>query len=140
MTRDILGTLAILLSTLPAWSLSKLLQVADENVEQSLEDLHAILNILVDPTQPLRLHHPSFRDFLLKKVRCDANFWVDEKQAHQKLLDGCIWLMVTSLKQDICGAGAPDMLAAGMLAADMERSQVEQSLPPELQYAYLYWI
>jgi hypothetical protein len=140
MTREILGTVAILLSTLPAWSLSKLLQVADENVEQSLEDLHAILNIPVDPTQPLRLHHPSFRDFLLNKDRCDANFWVDEKQAHQKLLDGCIRLMATSLKQDICGAGAPDMLAAGMLAADMERSQVEQSLPPELQYACLYWI
>jgi hypothetical protein len=42
---------------------------------------------------------------------------------------------MASLKQDICGAGAP-----GMLAADMERSQVEQSLPLELQYACLYWV
>jgi len=126
----ILGSVVVLLSPLSTLSLSWLLQSADDWVGQALGDLHAILNIPEDPAQLLRLHHPSFRDFLLNKDRCDANFWVDEKQAHQKLLDGCIQLMTTSLKQDICGAGAP-----GMLAAHMERS-----LSLELQYACLYWI
>ncbi|KAF2866233.1 hypothetical protein BDV95DRAFT_599236 [Massariosphaeria phaeospora] len=51
--------------------LNKLLQSADEEVRQALADLHAILNIPVDLAQPLRLHHPSFRDFLLDKKRCD---------------------------------------------------------------------
>jgi hypothetical protein len=46
---------------------------------QLLTDLHAILDISKDQIRPLRLHHPSFRDFLLEKERCrDLNFWVEE--------------------------------------------------------------
>jgi hypothetical protein len=43
--------------------------------------------------------------------------------------------MSTSLKKDICGLCAP-----GVLMTDIESSQVEQCLPPEVQYACLYWI
>src|SRR5437667_12486652 len=43
--------------------------------------------------------------------------------------------MSTFLKQDICGLSAP-----GILATNVESSQVEQCLSPELQYACLYWI
>jgi hypothetical protein len=41
-----------------------------EDVDQTLEDLYAILDIPEDRTRPIRLHHPSFRDFLLDKTRC----------------------------------------------------------------------
>lgn len=99
-----------------------------------LKDLHDTLNIPTNHTRPLRPHHPSFRDFLLDKERCgDPNFWVDEKQAHRTLATRCIKLMSTSLKQDICGIDAPNMLAT-----DIKSTQVEQSLPPEIQYACLY--
>ena len=47
----------------------------------------------------------------------------------------CIQLMSESLKQDICRLDAP-----GALVADIDSSRVERSLPPELQYACLYWI
>lgn len=74
----------------------------EENVEQRLEDLHAILDIPNDHTRPLHLHHPSFRGFLVNKERCgDPNFWIDEEQAHQRLADKSIQLMANSLKQDI---------------------------------------
>jgi hypothetical protein len=43
--------------------------------------------------------------------------------------------MSTSLKQDVCGQEAP-----GTLVADIESSQIEQCLPPEVRYACLYWI
>ena len=42
--------------------------------------------------------------------------------------------MSTSLKQDICGVDAP-----GVLVTDVEGSRLEQCLPPEVQYACLYW-
>jgi len=116
--------------------LSGLLRIQKEDIDETLEDLHAILDIPKDQIRPLRLHHPSFRDFLLEKERCgDLNFWVDERQAHQKLADNCIRLMATSLKQDICGVDAP-----GMLVADVESSQVEYFLPSEVRYACLYWV
>jgi hypothetical protein len=43
--------------------------------------------------------------------------------------------MSISLKQDICGIDTP-----GFLVADIERDQVEQCLPLEVQYACLYWV
>jgi hypothetical protein len=134
MLKSLLGSIVTLLSPLSIQSLSKLLGTSLDEVDQTLHDLHAILDIPKDSSCPLRLHHPSFRDFLLEKTRC-KEFWVDEKQAHQALADSCIKLMLTSLKQDICGVDNP-----GMLVADIERSKVQQSLPPAVQYACRYWI
>lgn len=55
----------VLRSPLSAFSLNRLLHLPKEVVDQTLEDLYAILDIPEDQTSPLRLHHPSFRDFLL---------------------------------------------------------------------------
>ncbi|KAA6414974.1 MAG: hypothetical protein FRX48_01725 [Lasallia pustulata] len=136
MLRDILGSIVTLLSSLSIHSLSRLLNCQSEEVDDCLEDLHAILDISRDHTRLLRLHHPSFRDFLLKKDRCnDSNFWVDEKPANETLAARCIQLMSTSLKEDICGVTIP-----GTLVADIQRSRVEQFLPLEVQYACLHWV
>ncbi|KAH8585299.1 quinon protein alcohol dehydrogenase-like superfamily [Bisporella sp. PMI_857] len=134
--RHILGSIAVLFSPLSAHSLSRLLRVTKEDIDQTLEDLHSVLDVPKNQNRPLRLHHPSFRDFLLNNNRCkDPNFWVDEKQAHQTLTNSCIHLMSTFLKQDICSFNTP-----GVLVSDAESSRVERSLPPEVQYACLYWI
>jgi hypothetical protein len=134
--RHILGSIVVLFSPLSADSLSRLLHVTKHDVNQTLEDLHAILDIPGDNARSLLLHHPSFRDFLLGKDRCgDPKFWVDEKQAHRTLADSCMRLMSTSLKQDICGLNA-----SGVLFTDVESSRVDERLPPEVQYACLYWV
>jgi hypothetical protein len=101
-----LGSIVVLLSPLSASLLSTLLDLPKEDVDQTFEDLHAILNIPDDQTRPLRLHHPSLCDFLLNKDRC-GEFWVDEKEAHQKLAARCIQLMSQTLKKDICELYAP---------------------------------
>jgi len=136
MLRQLLGCIVNLSSPLSACSLSRLLCIAKGGINQTLDDLHSILEVPKDQTRPLRLHHPSFRDFLLDQQRCgDLNFWVEKRQAHQTLAENCIRLMSTSLKQDICGLDAP-----GVLIAEVESSRVEQCLPPEVQYACLYWV
>ncbi|KAF2176113.1 hypothetical protein K469DRAFT_700434 [Zopfia rhizophila CBS 207.26] len=136
MLRDILGSIVALFSPLSVECLSRLLRITKQRVDRMLKDLHAVLDISMDQSQPLRLHHPSFRDFLLDKRRCsDSNFWVNEKQAHRTLAASCIRLMSTLLKQDIRGVDAP-----GVLITSIDSSQVQQCLPPELQYACLYWI
>jgi hypothetical protein len=134
--RKILGNIVVLFSPLSAMSLSELIHVKKQDIDQTLEDIHAILDIPKDQTRSLRLHHPSFRDFILTKERCnDLNFWVDEKQAHQALTYDCIQLMSTSLQQDVCRLDAP-----GTLVTSVESSRVEQCLPLEVQYACLYWV
>ena len=132
--RKILGSIAFLLSPLPAASLAKVIGISGTQVTQTLEKLQAILDVPKDVADFLRLHHPSFRDFLVNEGRC-GEFWVDEKEAHQNLAAGCIQLMSQTLKKDIC-----EMHAPGSQASQVESSWIEKCLPPEVQYACLYWL
>jgi hypothetical protein len=140
--RYVLGSLVLLLSPLSAPSLGTLLPfgdlVSEDDVEDVLQGLHAILDIPESPDEPLRLHHPSFRDFLLNKNRCrDANFWVDEISTHEKLASRCLELMSApnGLRQDMCSLSDPCTLRS-----EIEEEMVTSSLPPELQYACRYWV
>lgn len=136
LLRNTLGTIVILYLQLSKLSLSRLLNTEVNTIDQALNDLHSVLDISDDQSKLLRLHHPSFRDYLLNKDRCkDADLWVDEKQAHQELARNCIRLMSSSLKQDVCGVDTP-----GTGTADIESERLEQCLPPEVRYACLYWI
>jgi hypothetical protein len=137
MVREVLGSIVVLFSPLSVTSLSNLLSKSEKEVTWTTKDLHALLDVPKDATHALRLHHPSFREFLLSSQRCcDSYFWVDEKQAHRALLDSCLRLLSQSLKKpDICELNAP-----GMLAAKVESDRVEQCIPPELQYACRYWV
>lgn len=134
MLKLTLGSVVVLLSPLSTVSLGRLLHVPREELDRTFEDLYAILDIPEEPTRPLRLHHPSFRDFLLGKDRC-GDFWVDEKRAHQILAAGCIQLMSKTLKKDICEMNTP-----GSQASQVESSWIKKCLPPEVQYACLYWV
>jgi len=70
-----LGSIVVLLSPLSTYSLRTLLRISEEDINETLEDLHAILDILKDRICLLYLRHLSFRDFLLSKGRCtDLNF------------------------------------------------------------------
>ena len=134
--RTTLGTIVILFSPLSLLSLARLLRMPPQNVGQTLDDLHSILDIPEDQSLPIRLHHPSFRDFLLDKERCsDSQLLVDEKKAHGALADACIQLMSERLGRDICG-----LRSHGTLATEIQQDTVTQRLPIELQYACRYWV
>ena len=134
MLKHTLGSVVVLLSPLSTSSLSRLLHLPREDVDRTFEDLYAILDIPEDPSRPLHIHHPSFRDFFLNKDRCGV-FWVDEKKAHQIVAAGCIELMSQTLKKDIC-----EMHAPRSQASQVESSWIEKYLLPKVQYACLYWI
>jgi hypothetical protein len=72
--RDVLGSSVTLFSPLSIEALSNVLLFQKRRVNRMLRYLHAILAIPTNNTQPLRLHHPSFRDFLLDKDRCSDIF------------------------------------------------------------------
>jgi hypothetical protein len=131
--RRILGSIAILFSPLSAASLAKVISISGTQVTQTLERLPAILDV-PKVVGLLRLHHPSFRDFLLNKDRC-GDFWVDEKEVHQILATGCIQLMSQTLKKDVC-----EMHTPGSQASQVDSSRLQKCFPPEVQYVYLYWV
>jgi hypothetical protein len=134
--KSCLGTITILFSPLSVVSLARLLQIKERDMAQTLDDLHSILEVPTDQHYPIRLHHPSFRDFLLDDKRClDQRFWVEEMKAHRALAKSCLRLMSDNLKNDIC-----DLQVPGILASEVGGSRVEQCLSVDLQYACRYWV
>ena len=134
--RRIVGAIVILFSPLSTEALSKLLNIPRQDINQTLDDLHSVLEVPEIQAHSIRLLHPSFRDFLLAKERCqDPQLWVDEKEAHGALADSCLRLMSDKLERDICSLRAP-----GALAKDVQANRIEECLPAELQYACRYWV
>ncbi|CRG92733.1 putative WD repeat-containing protein alr3466 [Talaromyces islandicus] len=135
LLRYVLGSIVVLFSQLPMDSVATLLGLTGQDIYGTLKDLHSILAIPDKAHLSLRLHHPSLRNFLLDEQRCaNPNLHVNEKDAHRWLLISCIRLMSVALKKDICGLHAP-----GTSVETVPNHQIEQCLPPELQYACLYW-
>ena len=136
MLREALGAIVTLFSPLPASSLARMLHIPKQNNDAMLGGLHSILDIPKDPTRPVRLHHPSLRDFLLNSQRCgDRHFWVDEKKAHEALANHCMRIMSKKLQRDIHGLWDP-----GTRAAQVPPDNLARCLPAELQYACRYWV
>jgi hypothetical protein len=136
LLRQILGAIVVLSSPLPLESLCKLLQLRLQSTGYMLGNLHAILDIPNDLGCSNRLHHPSFRDFLLNKRRCrDLIFWVDEQRAHHDIAHACLHLMRSTLREDIC-----DLKTYGTSFDEVVETQLQQSLSPEVTYACLFWV
>ena len=78
----------------------------------------------------------ALRESLIHKERCgDPHFWIDEKQAHQTIVNKTLYLMTKSLKQDICSLDTQ-----GVCVTEIDSSRVRQYLPQEIQYVCLFWI
>ncbi|KAK3299885.1 WD40-repeat-containing domain protein [Chaetomium fimeti] len=134
--REVLGSIVVLAAPLSMLSLASLLGMPLSDIKETLLDLHTIFHIPSQPTWPIRLHHPTFRDFLLDEERCgDLDFSVNEKQAHRDLAEGCLRVMSKMLKRDICELGSP-----GTLVKDVDAERVRRHIPDHLQYACLYWV
>ncbi|KAH8782169.1 hypothetical protein BGZ57DRAFT_886496 [Hyaloscypha finlandica] len=132
------GSIVILASPLSATSLDRLLGVPEGTVDSRTDLLHSVLSIPSRPDHPIRLLHLSFRDFLVDTEKRETNpFWVDEKDAHNKLATRCLKLLSTgeNLKKDICNLRTPERPRA-----DVDKQTIASHLPSDIQYACQYWV
>jgi hypothetical protein len=133
--RYIVGSIVILESPLSICALANLLDKPQALIEHRLDMLHSVLSVPLLPTQPVRLLHLSFRDFLVDPRKEGRHrFRVDEKGAHQQLASSCIRIMNASLRQDICSLTDP-----GTLVSTVAEQRIKETLPAELQYACRFW-
>ena len=130
------GLIVVLFDVLPAIALANLLSLSAKEVNLCLDSLHSLLNVPQDPESPIRLLHPSFRDYLLKPSRCQNTlFQIEERTAHEALFTCCLQVMFDGLHRDLCRLESP-----GTLALQVDRSRVENQLPKHLRYACTYWV
>jgi hypothetical protein len=134
--RLVLGAITVLFSTLSAKALGELLDVSTLKVLQTIAKLHSILDVPDNIISPLRLHHDSFRHFLVDERRCkDHQLVVSVREAHASVATGCIKVMRSTLREDICSQRAP-----GVLLSDIDEDLVKGCLSEQIRYACLYWV
>lgn len=134
--QQIVGTIILLEAPLTVSALSKLIDVAPKSIYHRLEVLRSVLNYPETAESRIRLFHLSFRDFLLDPEKEGINrFWVDEKQSHGRIAAGCLRILKSSLKEDICGLVAP-----GTARSEVTASRVSSNISLDLEYACRYWV
>ena len=136
---QVLGSIVLLVTPLSAMTLAGLLNMPLDDINYSLQRLHAVLNIPKDPVAPLEILHKSFSDFLLGQegMGTDA-FRVDASETHAMLASKCIERMKKKdigLQKDIC-----KLRNNGMPRAEIDESIIQKFILPDLKYACLNWI
>ncbi|KPA35358.1 vegetative incompatibility protein het-e-1, partial [Fusarium langsethiae] len=131
----IVGSIVTLANPLSVTALSRLINVRPDIVDERLDALHSVLSIPLERTMPVRLLHLSFRDYLIDPGnRETVEFWVDEKVTHRNLAKHCLRVMRNALHENICGLSFP-----GTRRSTIDSSELEERIPPQLQYACLNW-
>jgi hypothetical protein len=135
--RKIVGAIILLQNPLPIPALARLLEHDVIDLEGALSPLHSLLEIPSDRDQPVRLFHPSFRDFLLSEERCqDTRFAVPEGPTHAHLALYCLKIMHEHLKRNICDI--TDVTVLNSEIPDLE-SRLQKCISPGLLYACQHW-
>lgn len=135
MFREIVGSIAIFFEPSSTTTITALLGKSEGDIESALGGLESVLDHRADKQWPIRLLHPSFRDFLLDHERCqDHNFQVNAETTHGFLARQCLDRLLL-LEADMCGLGH-----LGISQSEIDPQHVSQHITPELQYACLYWV
>jgi len=133
--RQVVGSIVVMFNTMPARNLAQLLQIPFKMVSSTLDTLRSVLNVPEDESQPVRLFHLSFRDFLLDSQRCsDSRFHIDEKERHTILFRKCME-HISQLEENICTLWGP-----GVLITEIPGATIQNSIPLHIQYACRYWL
>ena len=134
--KQVVGSIIVLYDVLSLTDISSLLGLFTRQVRAALNSLHSLLHIPDNPHSPIRLLHPSFRDFLLDRDRCsDLQFWVDRTIAGRDLASACLRLMTRYLVTNICQLREPSAAPSGI-----QREILSNHFSKALQYASLYWV
>jgi len=129
--RKIVGSIIIMSDIMTAKEIAKLLHL--RTISTTLASLHSVLNIPENEDQPVRIFHPSFRDFLLDPQRClDSRFSIDSKEAHITLFRNCMELLA-KLRQDLCSR------KPGISVDDIPEHIIQRHIPAHIHYACRYW-
>ncbi|KAI9694181.1 MAG: hypothetical protein M1822_003452 [Bathelium mastoideum] len=133
---QIVGTIVILKDSLSIQSIARLLSISTRDVKSILDLLHSVLDVPADIDSPIRLHHLSFRDFLLDESQHGhCRFWINERVAHDMLATHCMRIMSIHLRENLC-----ELKHRGILRSQIDTATIDSRLLPELKYACHYWV
>jgi hypothetical protein len=131
--RDVLGALALVQEPATMSALAQLLELSPSRVNDVLRRAAAV--VVLKTGEPVRLFHPSFRDFITDRTRCkDDGLCVNAGQQHSRLALCCLRLMNSCLTYDIC-----DIRHPGIANRDVQ-NRVDEKVTDALRYACRHWV
>jgi hypothetical protein len=134
--REIISTIAILFQPQSIATLSYILDMDRNTIQLRLKHLRSLLSIPDDDNSPIQTLHPSFRDFLFDNKRCISDHFSSKESAdHIRLSELCFDVLSENLKEDMC-----KVRRSGITIPDVEKSTIQQAIPPKVEYACMYWI
>ncbi|XEV01114.1 hypothetical protein FSHL1_006401 [Fusarium sambucinum] len=131
----VFGFLVIFSEPVSISSLKVFLPRSSKNLDKLLNKVRAIVAVPLDEELPLKVIHLSFRDFILSKKRSKRlKFHVEENEMHERVLERCLDIMSSQLRQDIC-----NLVSSGTLDSEIPHNRLEANIPRYLRYACKYW-
>lgn len=132
----VIGSIVILFDVMTVTDLAMMLKESNEQVLAMISRQRSVIDV-PKPSVPIRLLHPSFRDFLLDSTRClHSSFSINPKEAHGHLFRCCLQLMKEHLRRNMCRSSQP----ATNARQHISKSDMEKDIPVAVQYASCYWI
>jgi hypothetical protein len=99
----VVGSIVLALKPLPRASLAEILEMTPEDIWIILTHSHSVLIVPESESEPIRILHKSFADFITDKERCpDARYFTDSPTHHSELGIRCLKLMEMRLMKNIC--------------------------------------
>ncbi|KAJ5382563.1 hypothetical protein N7517_000474 [Penicillium concentricum] len=133
--KEIVGVIIILATPLSINSLSQLVGRESDDVKRRLNQLHSVLTVPNNSDEPVRLLHLSFRDFFLGETENNTKFWINSKDANQRLAAGCLRIMQNNLKKNIS-----NLPSEGTEYNEISQYSIRNTIHAELRYACRYWV
>ncbi|KAL5341946.1 hypothetical protein BJX70DRAFT_11388 [Aspergillus crustosus] len=107
-----------------------------DTVKDTLRQFSSVLDIPDNRDLPVRIFHPSFREYLFSsRAQGVEHSQLQPSDVHEHLLCCCFAILHTDLRKDICRLVDPSANSATVDGANLA-----QYLPPHAQYACKYWI
>jgi WD40 repeat protein len=144
--RNVVGVIVAAQQPLSVSVHAILLNVDQAEVQLMVESLSSL--ILSTHSEPVRIFHPSFPDFIVDPRRCeDPCFRVSLDEHHLRLARGCLAILNQYLRYNMANLDDPDLensdvedLEDRLLSSICEKGDhAGPSLPEALFYAARYW-
>jgi hypothetical protein len=99
----VVGSIVLALKPLPRASLAEILKMTPEKIWHILTHLHSVLIVPESASDPIRILHKSFADFITDPQRCPDERYLINAPAHNSELGvRCLKLMKLKLTKNIC--------------------------------------
>ena len=134
--RTVIGAVVMLVNPLPPSGIAELMGLEIRDVLPFLTSIQSLLILDEDPTEPVKVFHKSFPDFVTDPSRCtDTRFHISPENLHLQLVTNCLRVMNDHLERNLLLL--PDY-ALNSEVNDLEM-KVNNHISAALQYACQCW-